>query len=311
VTVAVSRTNDAFGIEVSGQSVGELDDPGLFTSGTAIVGARVGADNRLTLNALEVQVRSSPNATNAAQVSRCAPDRLLIAGSPSDETELTGLYWLYPDTDPTLIRPIELRQTQRSFLVAISPDNRWVTYYQRSSQATNDRFIVDTWILDIATDERTMLVDGNAPLGWIADSSAIVLGDRPNLMAAVPSGELVPTTGQLIAADSMRMVTSPNGRYRAAVGNTPSGAAGFNILDTSAGELIVSLPTGRGAVQMAWAPDSTHLAFTSGTDSSAGLIWKLREVDLTDQSVALVESTRDMAVHSALWTPRSAACTAP
>lgn len=308
VTVGLAHSKATFTLEVSGQPVGEVDDPGIFTSDTALLGARVATDNQLTVDHLDVQVPAADPAAAPRAVTRCAPSRLLVTGSPPANTEQTGLYWLYPDTDPDLVRPIELRQTQRSFLVALSPDRRWVTYYQRSPLATRDRFIVDTWVLDLATDERFKLVDGNAPLAWIADSSAVVLGDRPYLMASVPSGELLPTVGELIMPDAMRVAASPDGHYRAAVSNAPGGAAGINILDASSGELVMSVPTGRGAIEVAWAPDSSRLAFTSGTDGVEGLVWKLRMVDLADRSITLFESTRDMEIHSVVWAPRLAGC---
>ena len=100
----------------------------------------------------------------------------------------------------------------------------------------------------------------------------------------------------------MRASTSPDGRWRAGVLTMPNGAAGVNIADTTTGELVMNIPTGRGAVQLAWSPDSRRLAYTSGVDGGLdGLIWRLRIVDLAERSVALVEDTRDTDIHSVLW----------
>jgi hypothetical protein len=88
---------------------------------------------------------------------------------------------------------------------------------------------------------------------------------------------------------------------RAGVATMPTGAAGVNIADITAGELIMNIPTGRGAVQLAWSPDSRRLAYTSGVDSPNGLIWRLRIVDVAERSVALVEDTRDLDIHTVLW----------
>jgi Tol biopolymer transport system component len=240
----------------------------------------------------------------AAEGDRCALDRLLVAGSETVSSP-TGLWWVWPDEG--LVQQVEGSEDQRSYLVAVSPDQRWVTYYQRSPLAT-DRFVVDTWVMDLATDERFKLVEGNAPIAWRADSTAVVLGERPYLMATVPDGALVATAGELVSADAMRSVLSPDGRFRASVATTPNGAAGVNITDAGAQEPIMTIPTGRGAVQLAWSPDSSRLAFTSGTDGPDGLVWRLNMVDLADQRVSLVESTAGMELHSVVWAPPLPGC---
>src|SRR5262249_20934316 len=158
-------------------------------------------------------------------------------------------------------RQIESGANQRSFLVASSPDAKWIAYYQRSTEGPPDRFIVDTWVLDPTSDERIKLIDASSPLGWVADGSGLVLGERPSFMVTVPGGELVPAEGQLLVADSLRATTSPDGRFRAGVSTTPNGAAGVNVFDLASGEMIMSVPTGRGAVQLAWSPDSNRLAY--------------------------------------------------
>jgi hypothetical protein len=235
--------------------------------------------------------------------STCA-ERLLVAGS-----EVAGgpeaLWWVWPDDD--LVRQVEGTENQRSFLVAVSPDQRWVTYYQRSPLAT-DRFVVDTWVMDLASDERFKLVEGNAPMAWAADSSAVVLGERPSLMATVPNGELVPTGNDFVIANAMRTVLSPDGRFRASVATTPNGAGGVNITDVSSGEPVMDIQTGRGAVELAWSPDSSRLAYTSGVDGPGGLMWRLRIVDMSTQRVALVNSTAEMESYSVVWAPPLPGC---
>jgi dipeptidyl aminopeptidase/acylaminoacyl peptidase len=217
-----------------------------------------------------------------------------------------AMWWVWPETG--LLRQVGPPQPERAYLVAVSPDGRWVTYYQRQSQVQTDRFVVDSWVMDLATDERTKLVEGNSPIGWIADHNAVVLGERPQLMALVPSGSLEPTTGQLVLADSMRGSTSPDGRLRAAVATMPTGAAGVNIVDVQSGEPLMNIPTGRGAVQLAWSPDSNYLAYTSGVDSPQGLTWRLRMVDLSDKSVSLLDATGDMDIHTVVWAPALSGC---
>jgi hypothetical protein len=105
----------------------------------------------------------------------------------------------------------------------------------------------------------------------------------------------------------MRTVVSPDHAYRATVASMPNGAAGVSITDAS-GELVQRIPTGRGAVQLAWAPDSTRLAYTSGTDTASGLDWRLRVVDLRTHEVSLVEPTRQLEVHSVLWLSAAPEC---
>jgi hypothetical protein len=68
------------------------------------------------------------------------------------------------------------------------------------------------------------------------------------------------------------------------------------------------IPTGRGAPQLAWSPDSSRLAFTSGTDTAEGLLWQLRMVSLPDKKVSLFEPTQDLHLHSVLWAPPLAGC---
>ena len=106
----------------------------------------------------------------------------------------------------------------------------------------------------------------------------------------------------------MRTVPSPDGRFRASVATTPNGAAGVNITDAGTQELAMSIPTGRGAVQLAWSPDSNRLAYTSATDGPDGLVWRLRIVDLVEQQVALLESTAGMELHSVVWAPPLPGC---
>jgi hypothetical protein len=297
LTLGVSRVAGDFEVQVSGQTVTRFADPGLFEAGHFVLGARVAEGNQLTLYALDVQ--APLERPTDVRIERCAPPRLLVA-------DTDAMWWLWPETG--LLRQVGPPQPERAYLVAVSPDGRWVTYYQRQSQVQTDRFVVDTWVMDLATDERSKLVDGNSPIGWIADHNAVVLGERPQLMALVPSGALEPTSGQLVLADSMRGLTSPDGRLRAAVATMPTGAAGVNIIDMQSGESLMNIPTGRGAVQLAWSPDSTHLAYTSGVDSPQGLSWRLRMVDLSDKSVSLLDVTGEMEIHSVIWAPALAGC---
>jgi hypothetical protein len=304
ITVGVARVGGDFEVQVSGAAITRFADPGLFPTGHVLLGARVADGTQLTLYAVDAQ--APLNRPTAVHVDRCAPARLLVAGSETPETP-PALWWVWPDSG--LLRQVGPAESERVYLVAVSPDGRWVTYYQRSSLVQTDRFVIDTWVMDLATDERIRLVDGNSPIGWIADRDAVVLGERPSLMALVPSGELVPNDGRLVPADSMRGSTSPDGHKRAAVATMPTGAAGVNIADLTAGETLMSIPTGRGAVQLAWSPDSTHLAYTSGTDNPAGLIWRLGMVDLSERSVALLDATGEMEIHSVVWVPALAGCT--
>jgi hypothetical protein len=302
LTVGLSRVGGQFLVEVSGTPAGRFDDPGVFSSGTLLLGARVAAGNQLSLSGLEVQTPADRPA--GVHVDRCAPPRLLVAGA--DQTDVhTGLWWIWPDDNS--LRQVEDSQNQRSFLVATSPDKRWVLYYQRSS-TPSDRFIVDTWVMNLATDERIKLVDESAPLDWIADGSAVVLGERPYLMAMVPSGELAPTVGALAGDSALRTALSPDGKLRAVVAATPTGAGGINIYAAGTTEPVQSIPTGRGAVELAWSPDSTHLAYTSGVDGPDGLIWRLRVLDLADGSVTLVDTPGDLQIHSVVWVPALSGC---
>jgi hypothetical protein len=304
VTLGLARVDNSFVVDVSGQEVDRFADPGIFQTGTILLGARVAAGNQLTVNALDVQ--APPNAP--VGVSRCTPTRLLVAGSdPADGVQ--RLWWVWPDD--SMLRPVDDPFNEEHFLVAVSPDHRWVTYYQRNSQASPDpdRFIVDTWVMDLQTDERFKLVEGNAPLGWVADSSGVVLGERPDMMASVPSGTLVPTTGQLLVASSLRVAIAPSGLLRAAVATTSVGAAGVNVSDVASQTDLLNIPTGRGAVQLAWSPESDRLAFTSGTQAGVGILaFQLRIATMADHVVAPVERTRDMDIHSVIWAPPLPGC---
>ena len=135
-----------------------------------------------------------------------------------------------------------------------------------------------------------------------------MLGERPYLMATVPDGELVATSGELVMASAMRTVLSPDGRLRASVATTPNGAGGVNITDASSGEPIMDVPTGRGAIELAWSPDSSRLAYTSGVSGPDGLTWRLRIVDLADQRVTVLPSTQEMESYSVVWAPPPPGC---
>jgi hypothetical protein len=301
-TLGLSRVGSEFVVEVSGAEALRFDDPGVFSTGRVLLGARVADGNRLTLDGLDVQ---TPYDTPAAvHVERCAPPRLLIAGEDDTAAE-TGLWWVWPDDNG--LRQVEDSHDRRSYLLAVSADKRWVLYYQKSS-TPSDRFIVDTWVMDLATDQRTELVDGSAPLGWIADGSAVVLGERPYLMATVPTGELVPTVGQMAPDDPLRQARSPDGQLRATVATTPTGAGGIRIFAAGATEPMRSIPTGRGAVELAWSPDSTRLAYTSGDEGPFGLIWRLRIYDLAEGTTTVVDTPGDLQVHSVVWVPPLPGC---
>ena len=304
LTVTLAREGQEYALQLSGAEVARFDDPGVFPTDQALLGARVGDGIQLRVYALDVEAPAERPV--AVRVERCAPDRLLIAGSEVPNAP-ARMWWAWPDGG--LLRPIEVHDAnQRMYLVAVSPDGRWVSYYQRSSQAPADRFVVDTWVIDVATDQRIRLVEGQSPVAWTADSGALVLSQQPAFMVTVPKGEIVPTEGQVVIADSMRATTSPDGRYRAGIASMPTGAAGVNILDVQSGELVMTAPTGRAAPQLAWSPDSTRLAFTSGADSSDGIVWRLRIVDVAERSVALIEDTRDMEIHSVLWVRARGPC---
>jgi hypothetical protein len=297
LTLGVSRVAGEFEVQVSGQSVTQFADPRMFDAGQVGLGVRVAEGNQLTLYALDVQ--APLERPTSVRIERCAPPRLLVGGPDA-------MWWVWPETG--LLRQVGPPQPERAYLVAVSPDGRWVTDYQRQSQVQAERFVVDTWVMDLATDERSKLVEGNSPIGWIADHSAVVLGERPQLMALVPNGALEPTSGQLVLADSMRGLTSPDGRLRAVVATMPTGAAAVSIVDLQSGEPLMNIPTGRGAVQLAWSPDSSHLAYTSGVDSPLGLSWRLRMVDLSAKSVSLLDATGEMEIHSVVWAPALAGC---
>jgi hypothetical protein len=303
--LVVSRIGPDVHLELGGEQVASVAAPDLFAGGQVWLGARVASDTTLTVQSLDVLAPATE--AGEAHVLRCTPARLLIASSEM-ATNSSQIAWVSL-ADGT-VSPVEIipNQLQRTYLVATSPDGRWATYYQRSATAPSDRFVVDTWVMDLVSDTRYRLVEGNAPIAWSGDSHAVVLGERPFLMATVPTGDLVATEGQLVAATAMRSTVSPDGAYRATVASMPNGAAGVTITDVSAGELRLRVATGRGAVQLAWSPDSTKLAYTSGVDTASGLDWRLRMVDLNDDQVTLVDSTRQLEVHSVLWVPALPGC---
>jgi dipeptidyl aminopeptidase/acylaminoacyl peptidase len=140
------------------------------------------------------------------------------------------------------------------------------------------------------------------------DSSAVVLGERPTSMALVPTGEIVPTQGNPEYAQSMRSAVSPDQHVVAVVDRTPQGAGGISILDAASKAEVLYIQTGRGAPQLAWSPDSTRLAYTSGNDSPTGLLWRLRMMVMTDRQPTLLGSTQDLSLHSVLWAPPLSGC---
>ena len=237
--------------------------------------------------------------------SACASDRLLAAGA--DASEQNGLWWIWPDHGTS-------RQITSGgggvYLVAISPDQRWVAYYQGPDNynPATDRFVVDTWVFDLQTEERTKLVDGSSPLGWLTDSSALVLGQHPDQMVQVPSGQVVPTQGTLIYAQSMRSMFSPDQRLRAVVDTTSRGADAISILDAGSGDEVWHIPTGRGAPQLAWSPDAQRLAFTSGMDTGGGMEWRLRVANLGDRSVQVPQVAQELLLDSVIWVPPAGEC---
>jgi hypothetical protein len=303
--VSITRDAGMLALAVSGAEVARASDPGVFQTGTALFGAHVAAGNQLILGSLEIRVPQDQLATTT--IDRCTPTRLL-AGGTDDSNQHDGLWWVWPDDG--YIRDINPDNLASDYVVAFSPDGRWVAYYQGPDNynPATDRFVVDTWVMDLETDERTRLVSGNTPIGWISDSSALVLGERPMFMTLVPTGEVVPTQGNLLYAQSMRAADSPDGKLRAAVVRTPQGAAGISILDNTSGSEVAHINTGRGAPQLAWAPDSARLAYTSGNDSPAGLIWKLRTFSPGATQPALVGAARDLSLHSVLWAPPLPGC---
>jgi len=243
--------------------------------------------------------------TGAQTASTCSSDRLLAAGA--DASEQNGLWWIWPDDG--VVRQIT-SGGGGVYLVAISPDQRWVAYYQGPDNynPATDRFVVDTWVFDLQTEERTKLVDGSSPLGWLADSSALVLGQHPDQMVLVPSGQLVPTQGTLIYAQSMRSAFSPDQRLRAVVDTTSRGADAISILDGGSGDEMWRIPTGRGAPQLAWSPDAQRLAFTSGMDTGGGMEWRLRVANLADRSVQMPPVAQELFLDSVVWVPPAGEC---
>ncbi len=236
----------------------------------------------------------------------CGSPPLLAAGV--DSNGQPGIWRI--SLDDQSLQQLDPGTDRRSYLVAVSPDEHWLLMYQadNSYNPATDRFVVDTVVMDLATDERFTLLPGSAPLGWTADSSAVVQSEHPNLMTRVPGGEVVPSAGTLVYPRSMRGETSPDGRLAAVIEKTPDGAAGISILDVSSNSEVMHIPTGRGAPQLAWSPDSTRLAFTSGTDTPAGMLWQLRIADMTSQTVELLGATQDLRLHSVVWLPSAPAC---
>jgi len=183
-----------------------------------------------------------------------------------------------------------------------------VAYYQRSSTDLSDRFVVDTWVVDTATDEHYKLVEGNAPRAWNAESRGVMLGERPNLMATVPDGELVPTEGPLISSDGTRTVLSPDGQVRATVATSSRGSVALELFEAGQLDPFLSVPTGLAQIQMAWSPDSTRLAYVSSMAGRDGIVWRLRIIDVASGSVEPVEATLDLHLHSVVWLPATPGC---
>jgi hypothetical protein len=259
----------------------------------------VASGNTLTVHRLSILARSA-----AVYVDRCAPARLLVAGSPDGEV-FSGLWWVLPDQG--LVRAAEA-SAQRSFLVAPSPDGRWVAYYQRSSTDPSDRFVIDAWVIDVATDDRFKLAEDSSPRAWTANSRAVVLGERPALMASVPTGELLPSAGPFATADGMRSAISPDRQWRATVATSSRGSVAVELFASDSSEPVMSIPTGLGPVQLAWSPDSSRLAYTSSMAGPNCIVWRLRMVDVAERSVALVDSTRALQLHSVVWVPQLGDC---
>ena len=235
----------------------------------------------------------------------CASDRLLAAGS--DASLQNGLWWIWPDEG--VVRQIS-SGGGGVYLVATSPDQHWVAYYQGPDNynPATDRFVVDTWVFDLQTEQRTKLVDGSSPLGWLSDSSALVLGQHPDQMVLVPGAQLVPTQGELIYAQSMRAIFSPDQRLRAVVDTTSRGADAISIVDTGSGAEVWHIPTGRGAPQLAWSPDAQRLAYTSGMDTGDGMEWRLRVANLADHNVQVPQVAQELYLDSVVWVPAPADC---
>ena len=305
VTLRVAREGDTLSVALSGEEVARVVDPGVFATGEVLLGARVAPDNVLTVAALDVQ--APPGKEAGVRIDRCTPTRLLAAGTDGANPD-TGLWWIWPDDG--FVRRVDPGATGRSYLVSVSPDERWVAYYQAPADynPATDRFVVDAWVMDLETDARIKLMAGATPIGWTSDSGAVVLGEHPDLMVRVPSGDVVPTTGTPVYALSMRSALSPDQQLRAVVDRTPQGANGISVLAADSGDEVMHIPTGRGAPQLGWSPDSARLAFTSGNDAAGGLIWKLRVADLASKSVSLLEATQDFLLHSVLWAPPLPGC---
>ena len=305
VNVGLFRAGGDISLQVGGTEVARVPDPGVFQTNTVLLASRVADGNQLTVDALSVL--APLDQAPGVGIDRCTPTRLLAGGADA-QGQHEGLWWVWPDDG--FVREIEPDTNAADYLVAVSPDQRWVAYYQGPADynPATQRFVVDTWVMDLQTDERTELVPGNSPLGWISDSSAVVLGERPTSMAHVPGGDIVPTQGTLIYAQSMRAAASPDQRLKAVVDRTPQGAGGISILDAGSNDEVLHIQTGRGAPQLAWSPDSTRLAYTSGNDSATGLLWRLRMMPMTDQRPTLVSSTQDLSLHSVLWAPALPGC---
>jgi hypothetical protein len=305
IGVGVFRLGGDFVLQVDGAEVARISDPGVFQSNTALLASRVAAGNQLSIDGLHALVPADQAA--AVRVDRCTPTRLLAGGTDANGQH-DGLWWIWPDDG--FVREIEPDTNASDYLVAFSPDQRWVVYYQGPPDynPATQRFVVDTWVMNLQTDERVQLVAGNSPIGWISDSSAVVLGERPTSMALVPTGEIVPTQGTLEFAQSMRSVLSPDQRLAAVIDRTPQGAGGISILDAASKDEVLHIQTGRGAPQLAWSPDSMRLAYTSGNDSPDGLVWRLRMMVMTDRQPTLVGSTQDLSLHSVLWAPPLSGC---
>jgi hypothetical protein len=305
INIGLYREADQLVLNVGGNEVSRISATNVFQSGTAMLGVRVASGNQLTLGSLDV--KATPGSASGVSVTRCTPTRLLAGGSDASG-QYTGLFWIWPDAG--YVRQVDVSGNADDYLVAVSPDKRWVAYYQGPANynPATDRFIVDTWVMDLQTDEQTKLVEGSSPIGWITDSSALVLGQHPDQMVLVPSAELVPTQGNFEYAQSMRVSSSPDQRLRAVVDATPQGAGGISILDAQSGDEVHRITTGRGAPQLAWSPDSTRLAYTSGNDSQDGLVWRLRLASTSDWSTSMPSGAESLALHSVIWAPPLAGC---
>lgn len=256
--------------------------------------------------ALALLFSTQTAAAAPAQLDPCISTRLLVAGI--DSSGDAGMWWVWPDDG--VVEQVDPGTTYRSYLIDVSPDARWVLYYAADNNynPATDRFVVDTWVMDQTTSDRFEINPGSSPLGWTADSSAVVSGEHPNVMARVPSGEQVPSQGTLVPPMSMRSVVSTDGQLRATVESTPQGASGISVTAEATGDEVMHVATGRGAPQMAWSPDSSRMAFTTGSDSGEGLIWQLRMLDVISQTASVVDLTRDLRLHSVLWPPPPPGC---